>query len=322
MSLLDPSLRAAHSPGLARWLQQLAPLARDKLEASGHGDYPRWRAAVAQLPDMTADQVDLNADAITCSTPAGGDSAGPLRDALMQLSPWRKGPFELFDVLIDAEWRSHLKWRRVAPHLHPLKGRDVLDVGCGNGYYALRMLGAGAASVVGLDPGLLFNLQFHAINRYCRCDRVVVLPLPGEYLDQHRYEFDTVFSMGVLYHRRDPPAHLQTLHACLRPGGQLLLETLVLEDNPAQFNRGQRYANMKNVWYLPDTVQLLEQVAAAGFAEPRCVDICQTTTDEQRQTPWMTFHSLAQAIDPADPGRTIEGHPAPRRAIVTAVKPA
>ena len=32
----------------------------------------------------------------------------------------------------------------------------------------------------------------------------------------------------------------------------------------------------------------------------------------------MTFHSLAQFLDPDDPGLTIEGLPAPRRAILTA----
>jgi len=48
------------------------------------------------------------------------------------------------------------------------------------------------------------------------------------------------------------------------------------------------------------------------------VDVGQTSVEEQRRTPWMTFHSLAQFLDPDDPGLTIEGLPAPRRAILTA----
>ncbi len=45
-----------------------------------------------------------------------------------------------------------------------------------------------------------------------------------------------------------------------------------------------------------------------------------TSTDEQRSTQWMQFHSLAQFLDPQDPDKTIEGYPAPRRAIITANK--
>jgi tRNA (mo5U34)-methyltransferase len=29
-----------------------------------------------------------------------------MRQALMGLSPWRKGPFDLFGVHVDTEWRS------------------------------------------------------------------------------------------------------------------------------------------------------------------------------------------------------------------------
>ena len=71
--------------------------------------------------------------------------ATTLHRHLHALQPWRKGPFSLFGVQIDTEWRSDWKWNRVAPHLSPLAGRRVLDVGCGNGYYGWRMCAAGAA---------------------------------------------------------------------------------------------------------------------------------------------------------------------------------
>jgi tRNA (mo5U34)-methyltransferase len=322
MSLLDDFLSGPHTPELREWLDVIGPLAVSKLEASGHGDYPRWRDALQQLPQLPVACTQLNNDAVGCRSESAlnADQHQQLERALRQLSPWRKGPFNLFGVHIDAEWRSDRKWHRVLPHLHTLSGRQVLDVGCGNGYYAMRMLGAGAASVVGLDPGLLFNLQFHAINHYCQQYQAAVLPLPGEILGEQPFEFDTVFSMGVLYHRRDPQAHLQTLYHCLRPGGQLVLETLVIDDPAATFINGERYANMRNVWYLESTSNLLDLVAACGFTDARCVDFHHTDSSEQRQTEWMTFHSLAHALDPADPTRTIEGHPSPRRVIVTAIK--
>jgi tRNA (mo5U34)-methyltransferase len=50
------------------------------------------------------------------------------------------------------------------------------------------------------------------------------------------------------------------------------------------------------------------------------VDLNRTTTDEQRSTPWMRFESLAQCLDPDNPELTVEGYPAPLRAVVLATR--
>jgi tRNA (mo5U34)-methyltransferase len=59
----------------------------------------------------------------------------------------------------------------------------------------------------------------------------------------------------------------------------------------------------------------------AGFGEVRCVDVSDTSVQEQRSTEWMRFQSLADFLDPHDPTRTVEGLPAPRRAVLLARKP-
>ena len=116
--------------------------------------------------------------------------------------------------------------------------------------------------------------------------------------------------------------HLQELKDCLRPGGQLLLETLVIEGGPgATLVPEGRYARMGNVWFLPSVDTLLGWMRKLGLVEPRLADVSVTSTDEQRSTPWMRFHSLADFLDPKDPGLTLEGHPAPRRAVITASAP-
>jgi tRNA (mo5U34)-methyltransferase len=51
------------------------------------------------------------------------------------------------------------------------------------------------------------------------------------------------------------------------------------------------------------------------------VAVTDTTVHEQRSTEWMPFESLAEALDPDDPSRTIEGLPAPMRAIVICKSP-
>jgi tRNA (mo5U34)-methyltransferase len=287
--------------GLARWNSELAPLLRERLTGSTHGDWARWNAAVEALPT------------------ARGDTAR-LRELLMTLHPWRKGPLQLDDIHIDTEWRSDWKWARLESAIAPLDGRRVLDVGSGNGYYALRMREAGAAVVIGVDPTLLFAMQFLAINVFAQDTGVFILPCRLEETPPADGVFDTTFSMGVIYHQRDPLAHLRQLASTLRPGGQLVLETLFLpgEDLRAE-TPPERYARMGNVWSLPTIPQLLRWVEDTGYSGIEVVDTSVTTIEEQRSTEWMTFESLRDALDPDDPSRTVEGWPAPRRVVVTAL---
>jgi len=238
----------------------------------------------------------------------------------MALHPWRKGPFELGGVRVDTEWRSDWKWARVAPHVD-LAGRRVLDIGCGNGYFGLRMLGAGARLVVGVDPTLLFVMQHLACRHFSGDLPTCVLPLGVEDLPDGPAGFNCVFSMGVLYHRRDPLQHLRRLRALLKESGStLVVETLVLPRG----SRGDllvpegRYARMRNVWAIPGTRRLEEWISQAGFFDVEVVDVTPTTPLEQRSTAWMTFESLEQALDPGDASRTVEGLPAPVRATVIA----
>ena len=241
----------------------------------------------------------------------------------MGLHPWRKGPYNLFGMPLDTEWRSDWKWDRVLPHLAPLKGRTILDVGCGNGYHCWRMLGAGAERVIGIDPSAKFVFQFYAIKRFAGNHLPIdVLPLGIEHMPEKMAAFDTVFSMGILYHRRSPMDHLRELRQLLKPGGQLVLETLVIEGAEDQLLVPQdRYAKMPNVWFIPSPDMLLSWMSKNGLKNPRMVDISTTTIEEQRSTDWMKFESLADFLDPNDSSKTVEGHPAPVRAVFVAEAP-
>jgi tRNA (mo5U34)-methyltransferase len=113
--------------------------------------------------------------------------------------------------------------------------------------------------------------------------------------------------------------HLKELKATLRPGGQLVLETLVIEGGLGQVLVPEgRYAKMNNVWFLPSCETLVSWMSKCGFKNPRVVDVNATTTQEQRSTQWMTFHSLAEFLDPSDNKLTAEGYPAPIRAVFIA----
>lgn len=312
--------------GLTRWLALLPEQLARGLDRRRHGDLPAWEKAVAKLPALPAiRQVDLQADSVTVELALSDAERRRCENLLKILMPWRKGPYRLDDIEIDTEWHSDWKWQRVAPHLSPLTGRRVLDVGGGNGYHAWRMAGAGAAFVLVIDPSPRFHYQFHAVRHFVGdADgyRTHFLPVGIEDVPEKLAAFDTVFSMGVLYHRPSPLEHLLQLKDALVPGGELVLETLVVEgDAQTVFMPGERYASMPNVYFLPSSSALAHWLERCGFEAVRCVDETITTLDEQRSTEWMTFHSLADFLDPDDRTKTIEGHPAPRRATLIARKP-
>lgn len=306
---------------LASWSKQLPEQIAAGLDERRYGDLPQWRQALAQLPQLTPSQLDFkHSVTIGASADCDPETQAQLRAALEALIPWRKGPYWIFGIHIDTEWRSDWKWDRVIPHLAPLHNRLVLDVGCGNGYHCWRMLGEGAARVIGIDPSPRFVVQFQAVKQLAGSQQPVdVLPLGIEALPPNLQAFDTVFSMGVLYHRRSPMDHLRELKEALRPGGQLVLETLVIEGELGEVLVPEgRYAMMNNVWFLPSCASLLSWLTKVGFRDARLVDVCQTSTEEQRGTDWMRFHSLENFLDSANPSLTAEGHPAPMRAVFVA----
>ncbi|WP_290518610.1 tRNA 5-methoxyuridine(34)/uridine 5-oxyacetic acid(34) synthase CmoB [Alcanivorax sp.] len=301
-------------------LSAVMTLSRERLVDRPHGDLPRWLAALEALPAGPA-ECALDQDTLTIGG-AGEQDEETVKQALQGLIPWRKGPFAFFGVPVETEWRSDWKWQRVAPHLSPLAGRRILDVGCGSGYHCWRMAAAGASAVVGIDPTILFLVQYLAVRRFAPELPVWFLPLRMEELPAEGGQFDTVFSMGVLYHRRSPLDHLLELKGALCAGGELVLETLVVEgDERTVLMPEDRYAVMRNVFFLPSVAMLTRWLERCGFVDVRCVDESNTTVQEQRSTDWMRFQSLPDFLDPDDHRLTREGYPAPRRAVLVARKP-
>ena len=311
--------RLREEAGLSEWAERLPEIVAEEDRLRPHGKLAEWLAALKALPGPDPDaDVDLR-DAVRVE---GGAMPG-IEPALLALRPWRKGPFFLHGLHVDAEWRSDWKWERVRPHIESLSDRRVLDIGCGNGYHCWRMAGAGARLAIGIDPTRLSVAQFFAVRHFVRDPRVWVLPLGIERLPPAPGAFDTVFSMGLLYHRKDPGEHLERIRRLLRPGGEAIVETLVVVDGSEDVLRpAGRYAKMRNVYAIPSPERLEAWMRRAGFEDVRVVDVTPTTPEEQRSTGWMTYESLADFLDPLDPRRSVEGHPAPVRAVAVARAPA
>ena len=316
-----PFYQQIATTNLSDWLETL-PLQLKEWETQTHGDYAKWSKIVDFLPDLHADEIDLKSAVKSDRTsPLSGGEKQRIIHHLKQLMPWRKGPYHLFGIHVDCEWRSDFKWDRVLPHLAPLQGRTILDVGCGSGYHMWRMVGEGAKMVVGIDPTELFLCQFEAVRKLLNNDRRAnLIPLGIEQM-QPLAAFDTVFSMGVLYHRKSPLDHLSQLKNQLVKGGELVLETLVVDgDVNTVLVPTDRYAKMKNVYFIPSVAALINWLEKVGFTNVRCVDVATTTLEEQRKTDWLENESLIDFLDPNDHNKTIEGYQAPKRAVILANK--
>ncbi|HGE5060035.1 TPA: tRNA 5-methoxyuridine(34)/uridine 5-oxyacetic acid(34) synthase CmoB, partial [Klebsiella pneumoniae] len=148
---------------LSHWLHTLPAQLHAWQHDNLHGDLPRWNRALAKLPVVAPGRIELKERVAIGGPDSLGEGERKKTESLLrQLMPWRKGPFHVHGIHIDTEWRSDWKWDRVLPHISPLQGRYVLDVGCGSGYHLWRMVGEGAKLAVGIDPSPLFLCQFEA----------------------------------------------------------------------------------------------------------------------------------------------------------------
>ena len=282
-----------------------------------NGNIPKWSQAIDTIDALPKGKISLKKPYISINKDCIDSEL--LMDALYKLVPWRKGPFMINDLALESEWDGDMKWQRITRHIKPLKNKRVLDVGAGNGYFTLRMAMEGAKRALGIDPFLLFNYQFRAIKSMIKSPlNALLLPMKLEEIPKKPI-FDTVFSMGVLYHQRDHMAHLLQLKEMMAPDAELIIETLVV-DGPEDYILvpKDRYAQMRNVYSIPSIKTLKSWLNDANFNNIRVVDVSKTTTAEQRKTPWIGENgaSLEDFLDPLDESLTIEGYPAPTRAII------
>ena len=306
---------------LGPYLDEIQKNLEHLLEHKQHGKWHDWTQGIQKIVPITAQFKNLSTMSIGKKEEITDVEYQDLYHFLETLIPWRKGPFHLFDIEIETEWRSDWKWDRIKDHID-LSNKTVLDVGCGSGYHCWRMLDEGAKWVLGIDPTQVYYFQFLLIKKMLgNALPVYFLPIGIEHIPKHTQAFDVVFSMGVLYHRKSPIEHLETLRSQLPKGGTLVLETLVV-DGPLYhvLLPKDRYAQMRNVWFLPSPSTLQQWLERVGFTDVTLVDINQTTVEEQKTTHWMPYQSLTDFLEPSNSDLTIEGYPAPKRAFFTATR--
>ena len=270
------------------------------------------REMLRRLPNVTC-KVELG-DVIRISSAEGVDREEIERTARAMM-PWRKGPFALFGVFIDSEWQSFMKYNLIRKYFH-LTDKVVADVGCNNGYYMFRMLEDKPKKLVGFDPSPLFMTQFAFIDRFIKSGITYGL-LGVEHLPLYEHKFDFIFCLGVLYHRSDPVAMLKALYKGLEKGGEVLLDTFMIDgEAEVALTPKERYSKIPNIYFVPTIPALRNWVNRAGFSGFEVLEIVTTDTNEQRKTEWIEGQSLENFLDLDDSSKTVEGYPAPKRVYV------
>ncbi len=272
------------------------------------------REALAELEEIETDCVFEDTVKLTSKQAV---DVKKIEKIAKEMMPWRKGPFDLFGLFIDTEWQSFLKYNLLEPHFN-LKGKRVADVGCNNGYYMFRMLKHEPELLVGFDPSAVYKTQFDFINHFVKSDIKYEL-LGVEHLPFYEHKFDTVFCLGVLYHRSDPVGMMKDLAKGIEKGGELFLDTFIIDgDDDICLSPEKTYSKIPNIYFVPTVKVLKNWCERAGFINIEVLDIIPTTEDEQRSTPWIQGQSLENFLDPHDSTKTVEGYPAPKRAYIKA----
>lgn len=283
----------------------------------------RYRTPYKALAEFQATYFNSSGDTVTIGNK---NEISPrdrefIREQLRAFMPWRKGPFSVYGIEVDAEWRSERKWRRVTPELPDLRDKIIADIGCNNGYYMFRMAASSPRLVLGFEPSVQHYYCFKALNSMAGCNNLEIDLLGVEHLRYFETCFDVVFLMGIIYHRPSPIDTLRDILISLKPGGTLLLETQGIPgEAPVALFPDNTYAKVPGTYFVPTASCLENWMQKAGFQEIKVFFSHPMTNREQRRTEWMVFESYSDFIDPIHPDKTVEGYPAPYRFFVKGTK--
>jgi tRNA (mo5U34)-methyltransferase len=237
-----------------------------------------------------------------------------IKEAIQQMVPWRKGPFNLMGESVDAEWRSDLKWERVKKICGSLQGKVILDIGCNNGYYLYQIAKQNPKYLLGIDPVVPYYLQYEMLRQFYPLPNTDYFLMGVQDIVHMPKTFDVVFCMGILYHHPDPIGILRTIFQSLRPGGLLIVESLGI-NKPGSYCLfpQNRYTKMPGHWFVPTKEALENMLRRSGFQYIDTFYETKLLNDEQRKTDLCPVDGLVDGLDPNDNNFTVEGYEAPWR---------
>jgi tRNA (mo5U34)-methyltransferase len=317
---IDQWLKSNLESQAYRYIQQERELRSHRLDRPALGDK---LSAIREVSHLKAKSCDFTKDAVRIgdATEVSPEEQKMLKKNLLQLLPWRKGPFDVFGIHIDSEWQSYKKWNRVLPKLPPLQGKVIADIGCSNGYYMYRMLPYQPEVVFGFEPTIRFHLMFKMLNGFADQENLFHELLGVEHIAQFKECFDVIFLMGILYHHPEPMRILSDVKEALKPGGVLIVETQGIPGKePVALFPEKRYAKVPGTYFVPTVSCLQHWLERSKYGSIDIFYQHPMNSGEQRKSEWMPFESYDDFIDPKDSTKTVEGYPAPIRIYLRAVK--
>lgn len=283
---------------------------KQKLEAK---NIASLRHKIASMPK---DKYNITIDDIIKIESSDIEYKEDIINLAYELKPWRKGPFQIFDNLINSEWNSSIKYNIIKNHLN-INNKIVADIGCNNGYYMFRMLELNPKKIIGFDPSAHCFCQFDFINHFI--DSKIKFEMLGiQDLTHYDIKFDTILCLGVLYHRTNPIDCLKILKQALNLNGELILDCLIIDSIKPIALSPLSYAKMKNVYFIPSISALRNWLERANFKDIEIIATKKTNLNEQRKTEWINGESLESFLDKNNPAKTIEGYQAPKRIYLKA----
>ncbi|BBB31955.1 tRNA (mo5U34)-methyltransferase [Thermotomaculum hydrothermale] len=241
-------------------------------------------------------------------------------NSLKSLMPWRKGPFSVFGIEIDAEWRSFRKWNRFKDYFPDFEGKVICDIGCNNGYYMFKTANYNPDFVLGIDPTVQYYCQFHTLNSFAKVENTNFQLLGVEHIHLFEEMFDIVFLMGIIYHHPNPVDILKKVKHSLKEDGYLIVESQGIEgDLSVALFPEKRYAKVPGTYFVPTPSCLVNFLKRAGFKDVNLITYHKMSSEEQRKTEWMVYQSYEDFIN-EDNTLTVEGYPAPIRIYAIARK--
>lgn len=103
--------------------------------------------------------------------------------------------------------------------LEQLRGKRVLDVGCGTGRY-VEVVAPYASEVVGIDYS---DSVYTARANTNHLENVVIFQEDIKGFYKKMNDFDVVYSVGVLHHTPNPKEYFMDLAKCVKQGGTLMI---------------------------------------------------------------------------------------------------
>lgn len=183
-----------------------------------------------------------------------------------------------FRLDFDGRVEEFVRHRRVHPEVlgqlltSGLFGPEtcVLDVGCGTGNYAAALTAATSCRISGIDPSqrMLDSAREAASWESLVRGSAESLPFGDD-------AFDVVISTDVIHHVRDRDAYFDEAARVLRPGGHLVTVTDSHDTIPRRRPLSSHFPETVTVELqrYPPVPRLLEEMAGAGFVEPRLVEV-------------------------------------------------